>query len=477
MRRNFFSPNSKVAFFLFLFLFSCSVNKHYHPPVVEVPNYWKWEEPQENDLPDENWWLIFHDEDLNYLIDLALIQNPTLDEALFRIGEARALAGIQYANYYPQISFEPNFFRQGSRSNTDFGFNLNIPNPQQPGAQDIPERLLISEYQVPFNLIYEIDLWGKYRSGYFAAVARLQAASEAYKVAILMLTEEIAETYFDLLTLDAEEKVLLDAIEVRQKQLDIVTARFKAGIVSFDDQAKAETELMIAKADVETVKRDKAARENAISVLVGELPSTFCFSREVLERHPPLASTVLPCQVLLRRPDLQEAERNIRAFHDEIGVAYAELFPSLTVNGQLGFASADRGNLFDWESRLWSYGAAIFQSVFDAGRRQSNIQAAKARYGAVFSAYRNQVLVAFQEVEDALATLKFLRERQFYLEKAVASATTSRNLAQERYLKGLVNYLEVVDAERTLLDVARQLKRAQGDRFIATVRLIRALGG
>lgn len=459
--------------FLVLFLQSCTLGPRYTPPYSEVPDEWK-NVTQENAQPCYDfWWEVFEDDTLNELAQLAVLHNYDLYSSLQRIAEARALAGVEFSNLLPQVTLNPSYYNTGILFKL-YGLNA-IPIPLNNINPIV--RVHEMEYTFPFNLNYELDLWGKIRGEWKSAVYNAQSKEEAFRALLLSLTADLASYYFNLRAADADIHIILDTIANRQKSLDLVKKRNSAGLANDLDVSRAELELSNVQAEYEDAVRQRLLFENAIATLIGVPATLFCMPDLPLNTCPPIIPAGLPSEILLRRPDLAEAERMMASEHALIGVAYAGYFPSITLTGTLGFASPDIKQMFSWISRLWAMGANIAQVIFDAGRTQSFVNAAWARYNQASGNYQQKVIRAFQEVEDSLNNIEQHAKQAEKLDLSVQAATKTVNLSNSRYLNGLASYLEVTDSQRQELQSKRIWIHVQGARFIDTVQLIKALGG
>lgn len=515
---------------LLLFLTGCQLLAPYKGPVTPTPDQWKtaysssdagqlgvpsqWKETsektQETESPKEpcvqdickdlnNWWEIFNDPVLNQLEEQALNSSYTLWAALERVVEARDQARISQAARWPFIGFNPSFTRTGSLFENPFpGQNLTgaAANAQQGNmaalgssssssggaANAVPTipsafQFVQTQYLIPFNLSYEVDLWGQLYNTYMAAVMRYQASSQAYLSVLLSLTADVASNYFLLRSLDAQLKVIQGNIDARKAAYEINLTRFKAGLIVYLDVSRAELELARARSDSDDIRRLRGLQENIIATLVGVPAPIFSLDYNPLVIPPPVIPSGLPSELLCRRPDIAESERNLAAAYQEIGVAYAKFFPSLNLTAALGVESPFAHGLFSWHARYWQVGLNIMQTVFDAGRNCANYDYYKARFREAMANYQQKVLTAFQETEDALVNLRGYASRAYDLGVAVQAAQETLRLAQMRYNRGLTNYLDVTDSQRSLLETEQTSMIVLGNRYLSTVALIRALGG
>jgi multidrug efflux system outer membrane protein len=253
--------------------------------------------------------------------------------------------------------------------------------------------------------------------------------------------------------------------------------RLQAGRATSVDVAQAETNLSDAQAQLATVEQNRAETADALAVLCGTNPTELALPPHPLDLLPPAVPVGLPASLLERRPDVAEAERTMAAKNALIGVAYAAFFPSVSLTGQGGYLSARATNLFTWQNSIWSFGPSISLPIFAGGQNVSNLQIARAQYNQAVASYRGTVLKAVQDVENALADLRFLAEERTALLKSIASARQARDLEEKRFLVGQTNFTDVIVTEETRLSAERSASQVQGQLLYATVRLIKALGG
>lgn len=451
----------------------CRVGPKYHPPEPEVPSEWKTSvSDEEVAYYRENWWEVFDDEKLDELEQEAIENNPNLYVALERVAEARALACVKKADLYPHIDLKPNFFDAGIL------FKLfaptGIPNPTS-----LPDvfRIHAMLYNLVLSTSYEVDLWGKIRGQYESAVYSAEAQLEDYYTSLLTLTTDLAGHYFQLRTFDAQLDFLKLTINTYQRDVDIIRSRFDKGITNYVDVSNASLQVTNAQANYENTRRLRRIEENAIAVLIGRAASEFCLEPNPLVGSPPAIPAGIPATVLLQRPDIAEAERKMASEHVMIGVAYASFLPSLNLTSYLGYLSPDFRQFMRWISRLWVFGASANEPIFEGGKNVANLRIAWAKYREASGAYQQQVLVAFQEVEDALNNIETQATQAGFLQDSVKWSEQTYSLSKNRYQKGLVNYLEVVDSERAALNAELSLISIQGARYLSTIQLIKAIGG
>ena len=449
----------------------CAIGPTYRKPEVEAPPQWKttvdaryWQPAAPRDgAPHEAWWDVFDDGRLASLERQALEANQDIQQAIARVEQARALARVSASEFVPSLTAEPSA-QKFQRSRSGFG-----------GAGSFKGE----SYSLPFDLSYEIDLWGRVRRSFEAARAEAAASQAAQRFVLLTVTTEVARRYFQLRQLDAEAELLHRTVELRGRALQMAQDRAEAGMVSALDVARAGTEMSAAEAELLDVRRRRAEVENALAVLCGRNASGFSIEAAplALEALPPEIPPGLPSTLLERRPDVAEAERLLAAANAHIGVAEAGFFPVLRLTGSAGYVSGELDSIFDSASQVWSVGPSLSLPIFAGGRNVANLQVAKASYDEAFAAYRQRVLTAFSDVENALADLQWLGQQAQAQTQVVEASRTAAKLSDSRYQQGLVNYLESVDAERQRLQAERGAVQILSQRLISTALLIKSLGG
>ncbi|MEO8425487.1 MAG: efflux transporter outer membrane subunit [Verrucomicrobiota bacterium] len=325
-----------------------------------------------------------------------------------------------------------------------------------------------------------MDLWGRVRRGFQSARADAQASLASFYNVLLRLQGDVAQNYFALRALDAEISTVVGTVGLRQEQVRLVRSRFEGGIGNELDIARAETELATTKAESASLARRRAELENAVAILLGSNPASFrltATSANNWNPQPPVIPAGLPADLLERRPDVAEAERQLASANARIGVAKAAFFPVLTLTGSGGYVSADIDTLFKWDGRAWSIGPSLSLPIFAGGRNRANYKRSQASYQEAVAQYRQQVLVAFGEVENSLSAIRHLINQAAAQQRAVTNARRAAGLATDRYRSGIVSYLYVVDASRDALSAERSNAQLSGQRLIAAVQLIKALGG
>lgn len=463
-----------------LVLAGCSLAPTYKvPETATVPAFkeaeatqaegaqWKTATPAEG-MHRGEWWKLFGDAELDRLVDAANAQNQDLAAAAARVKQARAFTGVAEADQYPQLSVGFNPTRSQSSAASQ-----GLPD----GTPVRPQTVLKAQAFAS----YEVDLFGRVADNVKAARAEGEAAEDLFRSVQLALQADVAQAYFALRTLDSDRDLLNATIKLREDALKLLRRRYEAGETTDLDPARAEAELGTARADLAGIERRRANQEHALAVLTGLPPAAFSIPSKPFDTAPVAIPPGLPSDLLERRPDIAQAERLMAASNARIGVAKSAFFPRITLTGIFGFESSDLSNLFRWSSRAWALGpllgSTILQPVIDGGRNRANLAAARAQNEESVAVYRQSVLVAFREVEDSLADVRWLSQQGGALDGALAGARRAARISRSRYDAGAVDYLTVIDADRTVLQSQRDANAVAGLRAAATVSLVRSLGG
>ncbi|MEO8157785.1 MAG: efflux transporter outer membrane subunit [Betaproteobacteria bacterium] len=413
------------------------------------------------------WWEIYRDPVLNRLEEEAAFSSPRIQAAAARVDQARAILGFTEAGRYPTLDFSPDAARYRASGNR----------PDQPEKLPGNHEYTTNRFRLPLYASYEIDLWGKISRLEESARQRMEASVAAYHTVLLILQGDLAQTYFQLRAADEELLLLARGIELRERARDLVGSRKRGGLASELDLARVETELAATQAEAQAALRRRNELQYALAVLVGARPGPFDLAVEPFAQQPPVIPVGMPADLLERRPDVAEAERLLAARNADIGVAQAALFPSIKLTGALGFESIELSDLLNRNSQIWLLGASLTQPLFDGGRLRSNVARARAAHAEILANYCERLLVAFKEVETALSALRILDLQHESQVRAVNAAERAERLATARYKSGLVNVLELVDAQRTRLQVERGRLLVRQQQMLASVTLIRSLGG
>jgi len=461
----------KRSYFLLLGMLSgCMLPSESTMPPLQIDECWKGDETHLNQVLTDEWWRQFNDPVLDQLMEEALQSNPDLWVACERIQEARAIEGIAFSDRLPHVNLTPSWNKEGL-----------LFNPTQVTGKDIPNlpltRVVQETYAFPFNLSYEFDFWGKYCYADKAAQERLIATEFGYLSVVNILTSEVARIYFVLRTQDEEISYLKDVVTIRHLAVDINKKRVAGGLDPEVDLERAKLEVKIAEGNLLNAMRIRQLAENELAVLLGQQASTFCVNPGHLPKALVNVAPDLPSELLLRRPDLNEQYRKIRAYFYDVGVANANFFPAISLTGALGTVSPLLSSWFTWQSRYWAFAFSAIQQIFDGGRLCNEKDLTLARFRKEKGIYQRMVYTAFREVEDALTDIHYRREQFEVQWQAAEHATLTAHLARQQFEGGLINYLQVADAEKTELDVKRRAIQLKGDAFEASVALIKALGG
>lgn len=442
---------------------SCTVGPEYIPPEVEAPPTWKNKTNFSEVCYEDYWWEVFNDPLLNSLEQEVLSRNHDLKIAFGRVQEARAQMYIAKSDLYPQLFLKPYYNNEGVL------------------YESYSDGVIVRSHQVlylfPINLSWEMDLWGKIRSRYVAAYDNWEGLIEAYNSTMLILTADLATVYFQLRTLDTQKDLLDTTIKARQKELKITNSRYANKVTDYSDVTRAGQELSDTLAQYHEITRLRGELENRLAVLVGTPSSEFSFEYFPLQGMPPEIPVGLPSEVLLRRPDIAEAEREIASEHAMVNSVYASAFPSLTLTGLLGYSSPHLRFFLKNFSRLWAFGANSSQLIFDGGKLVADVAKHESRLIEANEEYKQKVLLCFEEVEDALSNLENYAKEYDDISQSVDWAKKTHRIANNRYKNGVTSYLDVVISEQEELASLITLNNLQGLRFVSTIQLIKVIGG
>ena len=461
----------KIAKFLiitgtFALLNACTAGPDYVRPTAVVPAAykevagWKAAQPKDNCIKGA-WWEIFNDPQLNALEAQVNISNQNIIAAEAQFREARALVQQARAGYFPTVTAGASFTRTRSRAASGSQGSLSG----------------VSDYQLPVDVSWEPDVWGRVRRMVEASQANAQASAADLGATQLSLQGELAQDYFQLRTLDAQKQLLDATVMAYQKSLDLTKYLYAQGVDSSADVLQAETQLKTTEAQAIDLGVQRAQMEHAIALLAGKPASDFSIPVAPLAVVSPAIPVGMPSELLERRPDIAAAERLVASANAQIGVAESAFYPSITLSASGGFASPDISKWLTWPSRLWSIGSAISETVFDAGLRQALTEQARAAYDASVASYRQTVLTGFQEVEDNLAALRILEQEAGVQDEAVKAARQTVAVITNQYKAGTVSYLNVIVSQSTELADENTAVSILGRRMSASVLLIKALGG
>ncbi|MDR3228332.1 MAG: efflux transporter outer membrane subunit [Puniceicoccales bacterium] len=448
----------------------CAVGPDHQKPdttALTAPAYagagpWRTAVPRDH-LPKDRWWSIYKDPVLDHLIGLSAKDSPSLVVALERLEQARAAAGIVGAALWPKVSGDA----AASRSRT------------ARNSRTEADAYTQNNFSLGVDLTYEIDLWGRVRRQNEAAEARAEVSAADYNNVRLVLQADIARTYFAIRALDAEAALEQRNITSRRNSLNIVSRRQELGAGTKLDTRLAEAELAASEAELAAIERARTALRHSLAVLCGQPPTRFTMDSNpsVALADPPDIPAGLPSELLERRPDIASAERAVAAANAEIGAAKAAFFPTIVLFANAGFASADVKQIFDWQSRVWSFGPTLTMPFFEGGRLRAAHRQALSRHRETLANYRLTVLNAFAEVETCLSDLQHLATRSEALRRAAAASKEAATLANERYVRGYDNYIDALSTERIAIANERLDVQVRGEQLVASVLLVKAIGG
>lgn len=412
-----------------------------------------------------DWWQLFKDPVLSGLMEALQNANLNIVQAEAQYRQAQALLQSARSGFFPTVGTSASATRSGSGS-SDSGSNVSF------GGNSSN-----NQYTLSGNVSWEADLWGKVRRTVESSRAGLEASAADVATTRLSMQSTLAQTYFRLRVMDAEQRLLRQTVAAYERSLTTTLNRYEAGVAAQADVAVSRTQLENTRTQLLALDWQRAQLEHAIAVLMGQTPSSFALNTAQILGTVPVIPVGLPSQLLQRRPDVAAAERRTAEANAQIGVAQAAWFPDLTLSAQAGFRSGQWAQWLTAPASFWSLGPALALTIFDGGARQAQVEQARAGYEAQVAGYRQTVLTALREVEDYLVQLHVLGQEQITQGRALASARESLQLTQNQYEAGLIDYLSVVQVETTALSTERAALQLTADRLVASVQLIAALGG
>jgi NodT family efflux transporter outer membrane factor (OMF) lipoprotein len=456
-----------VSFAMAVAASGCAVKQPYLIPATEPPpgfkempagDEWKVATPSD-DVPKGHWWEVFGDPRLNELEERIDVNNQNVRQAEAQFRQARALVGAARANYYPVIGTSP------SASQSDTGRNSG----RTAGTGQ--------SFALPIDATWEPDLWGRVRLSVEHAASEAQVSAADLENVRLSEQALLATDYFSLAAVDMQQEILHDTIDAYEKNLKLTVDRFNGGVASRADITLAQTQLAGAKAQSTDLRIARAEFEHAIATLTGRAPADVGLGPARIDTPPPSIPVAVPSQLLERRPDIAASERLVAAANANVGVARAAYYPTLTLSASLGVVATNLANLISYASRSWSGDATLSQTAADFGGRRAQLQAARAAYDATVAGYRQTVLSAFEEVENNLASLRYLAEEAEQQQEAVTAAQQALSLENDRYKAGTDSYLNVITTQTIALNDQQNAVSILQRRMSAAVALIKALGG
>ena len=421
---------------------------------------------QQTALPS-TWWTVFNDATLNALEDRALQDSPSVQASAERLNQARAQLGLTRAAQSPQLGVSTSAAYQRTSENTSQGILQH--NTAVKGMN----------YQLGASMSYEVDAFGRVRRLLEAAQAQAAAAEDDHGGLLLTLSSQVASSYFQLRGLDAQAAILAQALASREETEQLVQSRFDAGVSNELDLSRARIETANARSQLTDVRRQRVDMEHALAVLIGASPSEALLA--ATDSRLPQAPQIpvgLPASLLAQRPDLASSVAGLRALNAQVGVAEAAFYPAISLTGNFGFASQPLGDLLQGSSRQFGIGPLVLSlPIFDGGRNQANLDAAKARYAEGLANHQSKLLTALREVEDSLNDVQQLQEQARAQDGARTASERAVEVARARYERGVSNYLDVTDAQRSALSSERDSAQIATQQLLAAVAVARSLGG
>ncbi len=464
-------------------LCSCVQGKDYQRPSVDTPDGWAKLSSVPTAVssdhgPEAAWWKTFQNEELTDLIEQALHHNHTVKGALARILEGRASVMSATAGLFPQLNLSSSYTNIAVSKNTLAG--LGLATGQKPGPQVFATPgTTFDLWNGAMDLRWEVDFWGRIRRGREAAQADTQAIEQDARAVALSLISDVGQSYFRLRELDEQLDIATRTLAVRQESLEIVQKRSSVGLASELDIKRAEVLVAESAGLLPDLKRLRAIELHHLEVLTGMGPGSLNLASQPLRSVivQPDIPIGLPSELLERRPDILEAEATLMSSHARIGQAHAYFFPTLTITGQGGLQSADFAKWFTGNSLNYSIGPSVTLPIFQGGTNLARLDQAESHYQQMLENYRQTILLAFREVADLLTSLNTRGEQLTHQRAQLSAAQEAVRLAHIRYRKGMVNYLGVLDAQRTVLSAETQLVLTERARLTELVSLFKALGG
>ena len=465
-------PLRRVALFALscglLLATSCSVGPKYSRPPTEIPPAYKeagnWKPAQPSETTQKgNWWEMFQDPQLNAQEEKLNVSNQTLRAAVDRYQEARDSLRATRSSLFPLVTASVSAARDRQSANRPL--------------RGSTSRLYYSDFIASGDISYEVDAWGSIRHAVQASRTLSQATAADLETVRLSLRAELALDYLNLRGLDAQKQLFDTNVDAFEKAVQLTQNRFQGGLASREDVELAATQLEQTRAQDIDITSARDQFEHAVAVLVGQPASTFRLEPAPMPATPPVPAFGLPSELLERRPDIAGSERRVASANEQIGIARAAYFPTITLGLLGGFESGQFPAWLTGPSGLWSIGGSAAETVFDFGKRRAISDEAKASYDEMVANYQQTVLTAFQEVEDSLSDLRVLEQESKTQDDAVAAANRALDQSTNRYKGGLDTYLTVITAQSAALANERTAVSLLTRRLTSTVLLVKALGG
>jgi multidrug efflux system outer membrane protein len=468
-------------------LAACVQGPNYQRPEVALPSGWNEITKGETTpglavstsrLPETDWWQAFQNDELTNLIEQALQQNHDVRRAVSRVVEGRASVVSAGASLYPQVNLQSSYSRTEISQNTLAGLglaSLNRPGPQTFATPGIGFDL----WNAGADLRWELDLWGRIRRGMEAASAEASGIEQDARAVALTLIGDVGQAYFRVRELDEQIEIAEQNLALRRETQDIIQKRASVGLASDLDVKRTEVLVAETAGQIPDLRRLRTVELHRLEVLVGATPGTLILTPKPIRSVvvQPEIPVGLPSQLLERRPDILQAEATLIAANARIGQARAYFFPAFSITGQGGLQTVDFSNWFNTTSTNYSIGPSVTLPIFLGGANVARLDAAQSKYEQLLEGYQQTILLAFREVADLLVSIKERTEQLTRQREQVQAAKRAVDLAEVRYQKGLVNYLDVLDAQRTVLAAETQLVQTERARLTDMISLFKALGG
>lgn len=484
---------NRMRFFILILitalLTACKVGPNYVQPSVEVParykeadKYWKVAQPRD-DFDRGEWWKIFNDPDLNALEAQVNVSNQSLAAAVAAYEQAEQLVKEARAGLFPTVDLNASVTRQ--RGSSSFTTTSSSGSPSTPSTSETSPSGVSggsnsqtnTEYSLSLSGSWVPDIWGNVRRQIEQNQASAEATAAQLAATRLSLQTTLAQDYFQLRVLDLDQKILDDTVAANRRFLDITRKSYQQGVSSLTNIAAAENQLKTSEAAAIDNRINRATFEHAIAVLIGKPPANFSIKPKYTKLKVPQIPLIVPSELLERRPDIAQAERNVAAANAAIGVAVAAYFPNIAINGTYGYQTFSSSKLFDQSALFWSIGPQLAQTLIDGGLRRAQVAAARANYRETVANYRQTVLAAFQNVEDDLVTLRILNEEVVLQKQAADAQELSLKMTLDNYQQGTASMLNVLPSETTYYIAKKTYYDTIARQLVAAVALISALGG
>jgi NodT family efflux transporter outer membrane factor (OMF) lipoprotein len=442
------------------------VGPNYRRPTAPVPTAFKekppegWKEAQPSDAALKGkWWEVYNDPKLNELEEQVNISNQNVLAAEAQYRAARASIQVARAALFPNVTAGPSV---GS---------------SQGGSNLLPSAGVFNTFQIPFDVSYQVDLWGAIRRNVRANAETAQATEAQLENVKLTYQADLAQDYFQLHGTDGDVALLQSTVDSYTGFLKLTQARHDSGIASGADVAQAQTQLDSAREQLIDLGVARTQYEHAIAILIGKPPAELTIAPEPIKQEPPSVPVAFPSTLLERRPDIAMSERQMAALNEQVGIADAAYYPSLTLSAGAGLASSSFVRLFTWAGRFWTAGGSLSETLYDAGKRRGQVNIAKANFDQGMATYRETVLTAFQQVEDNLSALRILEQETGATRETVQAAQTALDITVAQYKAGTATYLQVETQQTALFAEQQALVNLLTRRMVSSVLLIEALGG